>query len=162
VEARAGGIAAETSDGPDETEERHGGVVVAEHVGPADSTSLALAPPGGTVTSKFSDNGGKVLQVIQVQLVYWGSAWASTTGPANPSSTAVTNDVRAMLHSAYMTGLAEYRGIGRGFLRGATVITSSDPPRGFTDNQLGVGRLRHPCRGEGWHALRRRRPRGPS
>jgi|GEM_PF-4456614 hypothetical protein len=136
MEARAGGIAVETGDGPDETEERHGGVVLAEHVAPADSTPLALAPPGGAVTSKFSDNGGKVLQVTQVQLVYWGSAWASTTPPANPSSAAVTNDVRAMLHSAYMTGLAEYRGIGRGFLRGATVITSSDPPSGFTDDQV--------------------------
>jgi hypothetical protein len=38
--------------------------------------------------------------------------------------------------SAYMTGLAQYRGIGRGFVRGSAVITSSNPPNGFTDSQV--------------------------
>lgn len=57
--------------------------------------------------AKFSDNGGKVLQVVQVQLVYWGSAWTSTTSPANPSSAAITAAVRTMLRSAYMTGLSD-------------------------------------------------------
>jgi hypothetical protein len=85
---------------------------------------------------KFNDNGGKVLQVMQVQLVYWGAAWTSVTTPANPSSDAITNAVRTMLHSAYMTGLLEYRGIGRGFLRGATVVGSSNPPNNFTDTQV--------------------------
>ena len=115
VETRANGIAAQTNDGPDMTEERHGGVVVAEHVAPADSTPLALVPPGGPATSKFSDNGGKVLQVVQVQLVYWGNRLGQRYRAGEPVDVRpITNAVRAMLASAYMTGLAEYRGIGRG------------------------------------------------
>jgi hypothetical protein len=35
-----------------------------------------------------------------------------------------------------MTGLNEYRGIGRGFVRGSAIITSSNPPNGFTDAQV--------------------------
>ena len=37
---------------------------------------------------------------------------------------------------AYFPGLAQYRGIGRGFLRGSAVITTSNPPSGFTDQQV--------------------------
>lgn len=85
---------------------------------------------------KFSDGGGRVLQVVQVQLIYWGAAWTSTTTPPSPSSNTITGAVRTLLHSAYMTGLSEYRGIGRGFLRGATVYDASDPPNGFTDTQV--------------------------
>jgi hypothetical protein len=85
---------------------------------------------------KFSDNGGRVIQVMQAQLVYWGTAWTATAPPPTPTSGQVTSAVRRMLASAYMTGLREYRGIGRGFLRGSTVITSSNPPNNFTDNQV--------------------------
>jgi hypothetical protein len=41
-----------------------------------------------------------------------------------------------MTAGPYMTGLAEYRGIGRGFVRGATVVTSSNPPAAFTDGNV--------------------------
>ena len=30
----------------------------------------------------------------------------------------------------------QYRGIGRGFVRGSAVVTSSNPPSGFTDTQV--------------------------
>jgi len=38
--------------------------------------------------------------------------------------------------SGYLTGLTQYRGSGHGALRGSTLITSSDPPDGFTDDQV--------------------------
>jgi hypothetical protein len=41
-----------------------------------------------------------------------------------------------MMASPYLTGLAQYRGIGRGFVRGSAVITTSNPPNGFTDGQV--------------------------
>jgi hypothetical protein len=38
--------------------------------------------------------------------------------------------------SGYLTGLTQYRGSGHGALRGSALITSSDPPGGFTDHQV--------------------------
>src|SRR5262249_31814628 len=38
--------------------------------------------------------------------------------------------------SGYLTGLTQYRGTGHGALRGSALITSSDPPDGFTDHQV--------------------------
>jgi hypothetical protein len=95
---------------------------------------LQAAPRAGGA-SKFTDNGGPVLQVAQIFLIYWGSAWTASPAPT-PSADQVTNACRTMLASSYMTGLAEYRGIGRGFLRGSAVITSSNPPASFTDTQV--------------------------
>jgi hypothetical protein len=93
------------------------------------------AAPGGGGADTFVDNGGPVLQVTQVFLIYWGTAWTASPAP-NPTSAQVTSACSAMLASSYMTGLAQYRGIGRGFLRGAAVITSTNPPNSFTDSQV--------------------------
>ena len=104
----------------------HGGGVLADHLAPCDcapvATDASALIAAGGAPAKFSDNGGKVLQVVQVQLIYWGSAWTSTTPSPSPSSAAITAAVQTMMHSAYLTGLDEYRGIGRGFVRGAAVI----------------------------------------
>jgi hypothetical protein len=124
--------------------EMHGGGVIADHLAPcdcepvaSDATGLAaVAGDAGGLVAKFSDNGGKVLQVVQVQLIYWGTAWTSTSPAPVPTSQAITSATATMLHSGYMPGLSEYRGIGRGFLRGATTITTSNPPNGFTDTQV--------------------------
>ena len=115
------------------------GVVLAEHLAGSDCAPVTRSPgvaglAGGA--AKFSDQGGKVLQVVQVQLVYWGSAWTATTPAPTPTSAAVTDAVRRILAGPYLTGLNEYRGIGRGFLRGASVITTSNPPANFTDAQV--------------------------
>jgi hypothetical protein len=85
--------------------------------------------------AKFVDRGGPTLQVIQVQLVFWGAAWGGTPAPT-PSAAAVTSAVNRMLKSSYMLGLAQYREVGRGFLRGATTVTASNPPSSFTDSQV--------------------------
>ncbi len=103
-----------------------------------ETTRLEFLPPetlGGGGADKFVDNNGPVLQVAQLFLIYWGSAWTATP-PPTPTSAQITGACRTMMASAYMTGLAQYRGIGRGFLRGSAVVTSSNPPSGFTDTQV--------------------------
>jgi hypothetical protein len=94
--------------------------------------AIDIAPAGGGAPAKFSDNGGAVIQIPRVILLYWGSAWTATPAPV-PTSTAITSAVRALLASAYMTGLAEYRRIGRGHLAASAVHTATNPPNGFTD-----------------------------
>jgi hypothetical protein len=109
----------------------------------ASSDVVVPASPEGKVlqtgsaggADKFVDNGGQVLQVMQLYLVYWGSAWAATPAPT-PASGQITSACQTMMASSYMTGLAQYSGIGRGFVRGSAVITSSNPPNGFTDTQV--------------------------
>jgi hypothetical protein len=83
----------------------------------------------------FVDNGGAVIEIVRLQLIYWGSAWGSNP-PPTPTSTAITNNVTTLLSSGYMTGLAQYRDIGLGYLLGSVVVTSSDPPNSFTDNNV--------------------------
>lgn len=100
-------------------------------------TLLGERGPGAGAggADKFVDNGGTVLQVTQLYLIYWGSAWTATPAPS-PTSGQITAACQTMMASAYMPGLAQYRGIGRGFVRGSLVITSSNPPNGFTDTQV--------------------------
>jgi hypothetical protein len=74
-----------------------------------------------------------VIQVTQVFLIYWGSGW---TANPNPTPAQITSACANMMVSSYMTGLAQYRGVGRGFVRGSANITSSNPPNGFTDSQV--------------------------
>jgi hypothetical protein len=83
---------------------------------------------------KFVDRHGLVLRRVQVYLIYWGNAWTllSTT----PTADQITSAVRTMLASTYMTGLAQYRGVGTGDLRGSTVVASSEPPSDFTDEKV--------------------------
>lgn len=95
-----------------------------------------LAGGAGSAVNTFVDNGGVVLQVTQLQLVYWGAAWTSTAPAPSPTAQQVTAACRTMMASAYLTGLAQYRGIGRGFVRGESVITSSNPPQGFRDQDV--------------------------
>jgi hypothetical protein len=91
--------------------------------------------PEGGGADKFVDNGGAVLQVTQLFLIYWGSAWTATPAPT-PTSAQITSASQTMMAGPYMAGLAQYRGIGRGFVRGSAVITSSNPPNNFTDAQV--------------------------
>ena len=80
------------------------------------------------------DRHGLVLSRELLYLIYWGSAWTylSTT----PTADQVTSAVRTMLASSYLTGLAQYRGVGRGEVRASTVLASSEPPDGFTDDDV--------------------------
>jgi hypothetical protein len=83
--------------------------------------------------AKFVDTHGLVLTIPQLYLIYWGAVWQVAP---TPTAAQVTGAVRTLLGSAYLTGLTQYRGSGRGILRGSAVINSSDPPDGFTDEQV--------------------------
>jgi hypothetical protein len=97
--------------------------------GPPLSAAATPAPPTGS--GRFLDYHGAVLRAVQLQLIYWGSAWTAT-GVLSPSPEQITTAMRTVMAGPYLTGLAQYRGIGRGVVRGSTLITASDPPDRFT------------------------------
>jgi hypothetical protein len=90
---------------------------------------------GGDQHRKFVDHHGLMLRHELLYLIYPGNAW--TQPGTTPTADQVTSAVRTMLASPYMTGLAQYRGVGRGELRGSTVLASSEPPSGFKDREVG-------------------------
>jgi len=97
-------------------------------------TAAAGGQPAGQHT-RFADQHGPVLATPQLYLIYWGTTWMPQTTPA-PTPAQVTSAVRTLLASGYLTGLTQYRGSGHGALRGSTLITTSNPPDGFTDHQV--------------------------
>jgi hypothetical protein len=128
---------------------------------PTDASDLVVAPEGGGVLAdlvdvsqlvqpthltlpiraraggadKFVDNNGPVLQVMQLFVIYWGNQWTANP-PPTPTSGQITAACQTIMAGPHLAGLAQYRGIGRGFFRGSTVITSSNPPAAFTDTQV--------------------------
>jgi hypothetical protein len=99
----------------------------------AGSAWSVSGPAGGH--ARFADQHGPVLPTPQLYLIYWGTAWRAQTA-ATPTAAEVTGAVSTLMASGYLTGLTQYRGSGHGALRGSTLITSSDPPDGFTDHQV--------------------------
>ena len=108
-------------------------LVVAVLVAAGASLTAAAAPEPGA--ARFVDHGGPVLHAVQLHLIYWGRAWTHTP-PASPTPDQITTALQTVLDSSYLSGLAQYRGIGRGSVRGSTVITTSDPSPGFTDDDI--------------------------
>jgi len=101
--------------------------------GAALTASAADQPTGGGQHGLFVDKHGRVLPTPQLYLIYWGTAWRT---PPTPTADQVTDAVRTLMESTYLTGLTQYRGTGRGALRGSTLVATSDPPVGFTDEQV--------------------------
>ena len=102
------------------------------------SGAALTASAGGQPTgqhARFADQHGPVLPAPQLYLIYWGTAWLPQTA-ATPTAAEVTDAVSTLMASGYLTGLTQYRGSGHGALRGSAVITSSDPPDGFTGDQV--------------------------
>jgi hypothetical protein len=87
------------------------------------------AGPGTT----FVDNGGVILTRVNLQLIFWGSAWSRSP---TPSDIQIENAVTSILSGTYMSALAQYRGIEKGRYRGKVVVTSSDPPNPFSDQDI--------------------------
>jgi hypothetical protein len=100
---------------------------------PSVRAGTAPAPPTGS--GRFLDYHGPVLHAARLYLIYWGGAWANT-GASGPRAEQITTAARTMLAGAYLTGLAQYRGIGSGVVRGSTVIDTSNPQTRFTDKQV--------------------------
>lgn len=99
------------------------------------ASGAALTASAAGRHARFADHHGPVLPAPQLYLIYWGTAWLPQAAPA-PTPAQVTGAVRTLLASGYLTGLTQYRGTGHGALRGSALITSSNPPGGFTDHQV--------------------------
>jgi hypothetical protein len=98
------------------------------------SATAGAIPASGPV--RFFDHGGPVLHTAQVNLAYWGSTWIAS-GTSHPTPDQITTAIHTLTAGPYLTGLAQYRDITPAVVRGSTVITSSDPPAAFTDEQVG-------------------------
>jgi hypothetical protein len=96
------------------------------------SGAWSVTHPSGR-HGRFVDKHGLVLPSPQLYLIYWGGAWQVAP---TPTAAEVTGAVHTLMASPYLTGLTQYRGSGRGTLRGSAVVGSSDPADGFTDKQV--------------------------
>jgi hypothetical protein len=85
------------------------------------------------MTINFSDHGGAVIQFVRAYLIFWGNAWA---GNPNPSSAGITTAMNQIVSGGYLTGLAQYRGVGQGYILGTHTVSTSNPPNPFTDNAV--------------------------
>ncbi len=101
---------------------------------PAGGSAWPVPGPAGR-HARFADQHGPVLPTPQLYLIYWGTAWMPQAA-ATPTAAEVTGAVSTPMASGYLTGLTQYRGSGHGALRGSALITSSDPPDRFTDDQV--------------------------
>ncbi len=100
----------------------------------------AIPETAGGATPSFSDHGGPVIPHVRLILVFWGSWWNSTS--AVPSVGQVTDAVVNILTGPYMSSLAQYRGIGSGFLQSSIVVSAAignspaSPPASFSNSDV--------------------------
>src|SRR5437868_1997423 len=96
-----------------------------------DTHNLASEATKGGVSCV--DNGGSVLTQVNVYLVYWGSVWAQNP---TPRADDITESVASILSGPYMSALTQYRNIGSGTLCGTMLVTTSDPPSTFSNDDI--------------------------
>jgi hypothetical protein len=106
-------------------------LVLAMHAGAAPSAGAVAA----SRNARFVDHGGPVLHAAQVYLLYWGRDWTDTSS-YSPTPGQITIAVQTLVAGPYLTGLAQYRAIRPAVLRGASVVTTSQPHSGFTDDDV--------------------------
>jgi hypothetical protein len=92
------------------------------------------APPASAST-RFVDHGGRVLPAAHLYPIYWGKYWAPGRS-ASPTPDQITRAIRTVLTGSYQAGLAQYRNIGSADINGSRIITTSDSPSRFTDNDI--------------------------
>jgi hypothetical protein len=114
-------------------------------VRPADPHAAAqagqarAAVPNASSGIVVKDNGGAVLDHVNMHMIFWGNAW---TGTPTPSATQVFNAMSSVVSGPYMTGLAQYRNIQPGVVSGLTYVntpfgsSSGDPPNPFSDTTV--------------------------
>jgi hypothetical protein len=132
-----------TSDGPgvpgvrgdvvghEPTSDEHHGVVRRTDPNAKDRGADLEFGADYTVTST-DDKGGRVLTGVEVILCYWGSFW-SKTPPPSPSSDEYTKAITGVLTGPFMSGLNQYRGVGRGTLLYTEINDATDPADLYTD-----------------------------
>ncbi len=106
---------------------------LAEVSGIVRSITGQQVPGGSAAGTSIVDLHGMILTNVQVQLIFWGSAWA---GNASPSANAVFDAAQTILSGSYMSKLSQYRGIGKGTMLGKFVIDPSDPSNPFSSDDV--------------------------
>ena len=77
------------------------------------------------------DEGGPVITHADVDLIFWGAGWNSSSTLMNN----VISSVTTLLNSPFLSGLSQYRGVGNGQLLRTDLITSTSPAAHTTDAQ---------------------------
>jgi hypothetical protein len=111
------------------------GIVAARHAVTADILTPQFGPAGGDAGpgTTFVDGAGPVLANVHVFLIFWGKAWNNSPVPTPDQ---ITNAVISILDGPYMSRLQQYRIAGNGTLIGTTLVTTSDPPQNFSDQNV--------------------------
>jgi hypothetical protein len=118
---------------------------LAEMSGIVRSLTKQQVPASSAADTNIVDLHGLILTQVQVQLIFWGSAWA---GNASPSANAVFDAAQTILSGPYVSKLSQYREIGKGSMLGKLVIDPSDPPNPFSTNDVAQCVLRLIATGE--------------
>ncbi len=90
-------------------------------------------PGDAQPTDSVHNEGGALILQAQLELVFWGAAWQTVTGP---SANDVVNAVTAILASPYLLGLTQY-GFQSAAVRGSTIVTSPAPPANYSMDDVG-------------------------
>ena len=97
--------------------------------------SVIVEAPPASASIRFVDHGGRVLSAAHVYLIYWGRYWAPDR-VASPTPDQITHALRTVLAGSYLSALTQYRNIGPAVIGGSHVITTTDPPSRFTDEDI--------------------------
>ena len=97
--------------------------------------SVIVEAPPASASTRFVDHGGRVLSAAHVYLIYWGRYWAPDR-VASPTPDQITHALRTVLAGSYLSALTQYRNIGPAVIGGSHVITTTDPPSRFTDEDI--------------------------
>jgi len=99
------------------------------------AASVIVEAPPASASTRFVDHGGRVLSAAHVYLIYWGRYWAPDR-VASPTPDQITHALRTVLAGSYWSALTQYRNIGPAVIGGSHVITTTDPPSRFTDEDI--------------------------
>jgi len=99
------------------------------------AASVIVEAPPASASIRFVDHGGRVLSAAHVYLIYWGRYWAPDR-VASPTPDQITHALRTVLAGSYLSALTQYRNIGPAVIGGSHVITTTDPPSRFTDEDI--------------------------
>jgi hypothetical protein len=105
---------------------------LAPHSGPVTLHHTAGTATGSATT--FTDRGGLIFPNIHLQLIFWGKTWAGEHTP--PTAQDVQDAVESIIIGQYLSALSQYRNIGTALVAGTTLVTSSDPPNPFSDDDV--------------------------
>jgi hypothetical protein len=99
------------------------------------AASVIVEAPPASASTRFVDHGGRVLSAAHVYLIYWGRYWAPDR-VASPTPDQITHALRTVLAGSYLSALTQYHNIGPAVIGGSHVITTTDPPSRFTDEDI--------------------------